>query len=88
VVIEGPDPVKTIQLRDAKATLSALVDAAENGETTVITRHGRPAAMIVPIDLAERLKLSERPSLAEFLLSLPANLELERDTTPLRHVDF
>jgi prevent-host-death family protein len=39
--------VKEIQLREAKATLSAMVEAAENGEPTTITKHGRPAAVIV-----------------------------------------
>lgn len=34
--------MKTMQLREAKASLSALVEAAENGEPTVITKHGKP----------------------------------------------
>ena len=33
-----------VQLREAKARLSALVDAAERGEATTITRHGTPEA--------------------------------------------
>jgi prevent-host-death family protein len=45
-------PIGTIQLRDAKAILSALVDEAEKGKLTVITRHGRPAAMLVPMSTA------------------------------------
>lgn len=80
--------MKTVQLREAKASLSALVDAAENGEPTVITRHGHPAAMLVPIDLGMRLSAAERPSLADFLLSIPAAIDVERDTVPLRPVDF
>jgi antitoxin Phd len=80
--------MKTIQLREAKATLSALVDAAEKGEPTVITRHGRPAAMLVPIDMGERLGAPDRPSLADFLLSIPAGIEVERDATPLRPVEL
>jgi prevent-host-death family protein len=80
--------MKTIQLREAKATLSALVDAAEHGEPTVITRHGRPAAMLVPIDMGERLGAPDRPSFADFLMSIPADVEVERDATPLRPVDL
>lgn len=76
--------MKTVQLREAKASLSALVDAAESGEATVITRHGRPAAMLVPIDLGTRLSAADRPILAEFLLSTPTAIDVERDTTPLR----
>ena len=34
---------------DARKTLPELLDAAENGRTTVITRHGREIAALVPI---------------------------------------
>ena len=34
---------------EARAQLPALLDAAETGETTIITRHGRPIAALVPI---------------------------------------
>ena len=71
--------MKTVQLREAKATLSSLVDAAENGEATIITRHGRPAAAIVPMDTAVRVFGKERPSLGEYLSRIPAGLEVERD---------
>ncbi len=60
--------MKTLQLRDAKASLSALVEAAERGEATVVTKHGRPAAMIVPIEAGRRLFPSERPSFASLLM--------------------
>ena len=33
---------------DAKNRLGQLLDAAERGEETVITRHGRPVARLVP----------------------------------------
>ena len=41
--------MKTMQLREAKAKLSALVEAAEHGETTIVTKNGRPAAMVAPV---------------------------------------
>jgi prevent-host-death family protein len=44
---------KRVQLRDAKASLSSLVAAAERGEETVITRHGKPVARLVPEPAAE-----------------------------------
>ena len=55
--------MKTLPLRDAKATLSALVEAAERGEATVVTKHGRPAAMIVPIEASRRLFPHRAPKL-------------------------
>jgi len=35
---------------EARNQLPDLLDAAENGEVTIITRRGRPVAAIVPID--------------------------------------
>jgi prevent-host-death family protein len=35
---------------EAKNRLSALIDAAEAGEDVVITRHGKPAAVVRPVD--------------------------------------
>ena len=42
--------MRTVQLREAKATLSALVDSAAKGETAAITRCGRPRAVLVALD--------------------------------------
>jgi prevent-host-death family protein len=39
-----------IGLFEAKNRLSELVDRAERGEETVITRRGRPVAKLVPLD--------------------------------------
>ena len=45
--------VRKTSLADAKAHLSELVDAAEHrGKRILILRHGKPAAAIVPVDVA------------------------------------
>jgi prevent-host-death family protein len=45
--------MRRASLADAKAQLSRLVDDAEHhGKRTVILRHGKPAAAIVPVDVA------------------------------------
>ncbi|MEO9188414.1 MAG: type II toxin-antitoxin system prevent-host-death family antitoxin [Acetobacteraceae bacterium] len=80
--------MKTLQLRDAKATLSALVEAAERGEATVVTKHGRPAAMIVPIEVGQRIYRTVEPSFASLLMGLPDDLATERDELGPREVDF
>lgn len=77
-----------VQLREAKAKLSALVEAAERGEPTTITKHGKPAAMIVPVGEANRLYRSKKKSFAEWLTSMPYPMEFERNQTPVRPVDF
>lgn len=73
-----------IQLRDAKAQLSAVVDAAQQGETAVITRHGQPAAVVLGYE--EWKRLSAVPSFVELLMACPiedADLP-ERDAAPMR----
>lgn len=77
-----------VQLREAKAKLSALVEAAERGEPTTITKHGRPAAMIVPVAEGVRRQKDRKPNFAEWLLSIPGELPVERDQTPPRVVEF
>jgi len=47
--------MESIQIGDAEAKFSALIDAAERGRPTIITRHGRPAAVVVPVEDARRL---------------------------------
>lgn len=80
--------METLQIRDAKAGLSAVVAAAEQGRPTVITRHGHPSAMVVPIDVGRRLYPLDTPSLAAHLLAIPEPLETGRDVTPLRDIDL
>ena len=75
-----------IALREAKAKLSQLVDAAERGETTIITRHGRPVAELTPVD-ARKARLRGK-TLMDVLRAIPGDLEIERDQTPMREVDF
>jgi prevent-host-death family protein len=80
--------VKILQLRDAKASLSAVVEAAERGEATTITKHGRPAAVVVPVSDARKLYPSDRPSLISLLMEIPEPLDVVRDETPMRDVDL
>ena len=70
--------MRTVQLRDAKAQLSALVQAAENGETTTITKHGRAAALVTPVNAAQGTQLSARPNLIEYLMSMPEDIPIRQ----------
>jgi antitoxin Phd len=76
--------MREIQLRDAKATLSAVVDDAVQGEPSIITRHGKPEAVV--IGFREWQRLSTVPSFGRLLMAAPiepGDLP-ERDRTPLR----
>ena len=70
--------MKEIQLRDAKATLSAVVDDAVRGEPALITRHGRPQAVVVGYQEWQRLSLI--PSCGRLLMAAP----LEKGDLPKR----
>lgn len=79
--------MKTLQLKEAKSAFSAIVEAAEHGEPTIVTKHGHPAAMIVPFDEGRRLYPDDdRPSFADLLLSIPDEFEVERDRSPVRDI--
>jgi antitoxin Phd len=80
--------MREIQLKDAKATLSAVVDDALRGEEFAITRHGRKEAVV--ISWATRQRLANVPSFGRLLASSP--LEdgdiVERDRTALRDAEL
>ena len=81
--------MKTMQVREAKAGFSALVEAAENGEPTVITKHGKPTAMVVPIEEGRKLYPQDsQKNFVDFLLQYPGGIDLERNESPSREVEF
>jgi antitoxin Phd len=71
--------VKEIQLRDAKASLSAVVDEAVRGSPAVITRHGKRQAVVVSYEEWERL--SHVPTFGRLLMAAP----LAEDDLPNRN---
>jgi antitoxin Phd len=79
--------MRELQLRDAKASFSAVVEQTAKGEGTVVTRHGQPAAVILGYDAWQRLT-GARPSFADLLLGFPEAGEIARDPTPPRDLDL
>ncbi len=57
----------TINIREARRRLSDVVNAAERGESTILTRHGRKVAQIAPAHMARKKGL---PDLTEFRASI------------------
>lgn len=80
--------MREIQLRDAKAGLSAVVDEAVRGEPAIITRHGKREAVILGYE--EWQRLSQVPSFGRLLMAAPLTPEdlPERDRTPPRQTEF
>jgi antitoxin Phd len=78
--------MREIQLKDAKATLSSVVDDAVAGEPSIITRHGKREAIVLGIEDWERL--AQVPSFGRLLMSAPiASGDLpRRSRSPVRRV--
>lgn len=70
--------MKEIQLKDAKATLSRVLDDAVAGKPAIITRHGKREGVL--LGYAEYEKLSRKPSLGWLF----ANSPLDADDLPVR----
>jgi antitoxin Phd len=66
-------PQRSWSVQDAKNRFSELIEAARRTPQTV-TKHGKPAVVVVDVMEYERLRLLERaraPSFAELLLAMP-----------------
>lgn len=80
--------MREIQLRDAKANLSAVVDEAMEGKPAVITRHGKRQAVVLSYEEWERL--SHVPTFGRLLMAAPLTSDdlPERNRSGLRKVDL
>ncbi|MGR6468102.1 type II toxin-antitoxin system Phd/YefM family antitoxin [Rhizobium sp. PAMB 3182] len=66
--------MKEIQLKDAKARLSAVVDDAVNGDGAIITRHGKRDAVLISFEEFQRLT-RQVPSFGWLLAHAPVEDE-------------
>jgi len=82
--------MSTISLRDAKTGFSRLVDEAVKGEIVTITRHGKPVAALVSVEMAEIARNSlkrKRGGLVSYLRTFPGG-EFTRNREPSRDVEL
>jgi len=83
--------MSTVNLREAKAGFSTLVDQALKGEIVTITRHGKPVAALVSIEAAEAAQKAlgkAQLNFGEYLMSFPGEIEFERDRSTMRDIDL
>ena len=84
-------PRHSWSVQDAKNQFSAVVEAARRAPQTV-TKHGKPAVVVVDAADYERLRKLVRakaPSFKELLLAIPQDGgTFERMDTKLRDVEF
>ena len=69
--------MREMQLRDAKAGLSAVLDDAVNGRPVVITRRGKREAVV--LGFTDWQRLSKVPSFGRLLMAAPLH---ETDLPP------
>jgi prevent-host-death family protein len=81
--------MREIQLKDAKAKLSAVVDNAVNGDGAIITRHGKKEAVVISYKEFQRLSKAV-PSFGWLLTHAPLeDVDLpERSHSPDFGKDF
>jgi prevent-host-death family protein len=82
--------MQTINLKDAKAGFSSLIDDVMKGDFVTITRHGKPVAALVSIEAGELVRKAlerKRPGLVDYLRTIPVDL-FERNASPSRDVDL
>jgi prevent-host-death family protein len=58
--------MRSVNIRDARRRLGALLDEVAAGEEIVLVRWGNPVARLIPV----RDELKRLPSLADFRLSI------------------
>lgn len=61
--------MRCVNMREARQKFSDLVDAAEHGQSILITRHGKQVAKVGPAESAEQASL---PDLSAFRASIKA----------------
>lgn len=83
--------MSSMSVAEAKAGFATLVDEAARGEFVTITRHGKPAAVLVSVEAAEAAQKAlktPRPNFGDFLLAYPGGIDLERNPSSLRDADL
>jgi antitoxin Phd len=80
--------IRKIQLKDAKANFSAVVDRAAKGKPSVIARRGKPVAVV--LGFADWKRLSSILSFSRLLMSslFEAGTEPKRNRAPTRNADL
>jgi prevent-host-death family protein len=78
--------MRTVDVKDAEAGFSGLVDEARRGAFVTITRHGEPVAALVSVEaaaIARKAMGKRRAGLVAYLRTFPGE-SFERNCTPFR----
>ena len=84
------EPVRTWQIKDARANFSALVDKAISDGPQIVTRHGKKAVVVVSMEEWMRRE-RRRGDLVDFFANSPLReegIEIERQRDYPREIEF
>jgi prevent-host-death family protein len=81
------------QLQEAKNKLSALVEKAIHEGPQTITRHGKPAVVVMSVEEHEKAHGKPKKNFIDFLLSMPklpddGDDPFKRIDAPMRDIDW
>jgi prevent-host-death family protein len=68
--------MQTWPVQDAKARFSEFLETCIANGPQMVSRRGADAAVLVPLDMWERLQATNRPSLKELLLANEGRTDL------------
>jgi antitoxin (DNA-binding transcriptional repressor) of toxin-antitoxin stability system len=73
--------MRTVNMLEAKSSLSRLVEALEQGEEheIIIARNGRPAAKLVPMRTGAEGAALKRIGVAKGIFQVPENIDSYND---------
>ena len=75
-----------IGIKQLKATASSVIDEVESGSAYIVTKRGRPAAVLLPVEEAEDLVLANADEYVRQRRQARADLA-ERRTVRLEDLD-
>jgi prevent-host-death family protein len=64
--VNKKDPARTVASSQLRQNSGELMDAVLTGQTVVVTRHGRPAMLLLPVKEYEAL-MNARATLADMI---------------------
>ena len=80
--------MRTWLLQDAKARFNELVNICLKDGPQLVTRHGREAVIILPVDEYKRV-IAHQNSLKEFFLEAPrVDVDIQRSEVGGREIDL
>lgn len=85
-----PEPVRTWQLKDARANFSTLVDKAISDGPQIVTRNGKKAVVVVSMKEWMRREL-RHSDLVDFFANSPLRkegIEIDRQRDYPREIEF